>query len=121
VPLAEAMACQKPVVTTDLANHREIVYGTGNELLLLPPKVKVGEVNNGTPILVPESQRIYGVLKWLLENRDEANAYGINGRRKVLEQYDLTKVAVGWKKLFHSLVPEGYDIQTEMAKRMLTL
>ena len=119
VPLGEAMSCMKPVVTTDLPNHREILSGTGNESTLLVPKVEVGTVNDVQTLKVPSVDNILGALTWLLENPEERKVRGIAGRQKVLQEYDLANVCTSWKKLFHQIVPENYNMDDELAKRML--
>jgi len=122
VPLIEAMACGKPVVTTNLDNHREILKGSTNDhLTMLPTKVKVGVVNEVQDVMVPESEYIYGALKWLLENKGEVGARGVAGRKHVLEKYDLRNVVVDWKKLFVELAPQDYNMESEMSKRMLNI
>jgi len=119
VPLIEAMSCMKPVVTTDLANHREILSGTGNEATLLVPKVDVGLVNELQTLRVPSVDNILGALVGLIENPEERKVRGIAGRKKVLAEYDLANVCTNWKKLFHQILPENYDMNVELAKRML--
>ena len=119
VPLVESMACGRPVLTTDLANHREIVGGTRNELHLLTPTEQVGIVNETQPVKVASAQLIYGALRQLLDNPEEREVCGMQGREKVLQQYDLRKVCSDWHKLFYTLIPDDYDLHAVMSQRML--
>jgi len=114
VPLVEAMACGKSVLTTRLPNHEEILYGTDNPLMT--PTVKVGVVNEEKDVLVPRSDEIYGGLKLLLEDPERCKLLGLKGRKNVMERFDLTQVAIKWHKLFNKMIPQNYDMSTEMVK-----
>jgi len=119
VPLVEAMSCGKPIVTTKLANHSEILEGTGNRLLT--PKVKVGVCDGVQDILVPNADNILGNLVMLIENPAERQELGTQGRNKALQEYNLDKIAVEWHKLFEGLVNKDYDMDKEEARRLLGL
>ena len=109
VPLIEAMACGKPVITTNLPNMREIVGEKAG--LFLEPKVPVGRVNmtenyEGTMVKVPSSEQLMDAIVFLLENPEYAKEMGKAGRERVLKFFDLKKVTRQWKKLFEDAVNE---------------
>lgn len=119
VPLIEIQAVEGVPVTTALANHTEILGRNGYVGLLMEPTKKVGEVNDGTPIKVPTSDQIYGQVKWLLENPDEAEIMGRRGRQNVLERFDLTKVCRQWLELYDEMIPEDYNMDMAMRDKLL--
>lgn len=118
VPLVEAMACGKPVLATRLANHEEILRGTDNSLMT--PSVKVGIVNETQDVLVPNSNTIFGGLTMLLNDPERCKLLGAVGRKKAVEQFDLTKITIAWHNLFNKLIPNDYDMNVEMVKVLAT-
>jgi len=119
VPLIEAFSCGVPVVTTGLANHKEIVGGTGCEEFLVRASEVVGVVNDVQAVKVPKAELLYGKLKLLLEDPVKRKVLGEKGRNKVLEEYELWRNMVKWHKLFEELCPQDYSMETEQAKRLL--
>jgi len=118
VPLIEAMSCGKAVLVTRLPNHEEILYGTDN--LLMNPTVKVGVVNEVQDVLIPRSEELYGGLKMLLEDSERRKMLGYKGRKKAVEQFDLTNVTIKWHNLFNKLIPSDYNMDSEMTKSLAT-
>lgn len=118
VPLIEAMATESIPITTALANHVEICGYNGERALLLDPRKQVGVVNDDTPIKVASSVQIDKAIRWILDNQEEAEILGENGREKVLAQYDLAKVSQQWLDYYDKLIPEGYNMDEEVVKRL---
>lgn len=114
VPLIEAMSCESIPITTALANHVEICGNTGEAALLLDPTKQVGEVNNGTAIKIADNNAIFSALEWILENPEEAEVMGKNGRERVLQKYDLDIVCKQWLELYDRLIPEDYSMDEAM-------
>jgi len=79
VPLIESMACGKPVFTTNLANHREIVDKAG--------------------LLFLSSEQIKEGLEYLLENPELCEEMGEIGKERVKRYFDLEKVSRAWLEL----------------------
>jgi len=97
LPPAEAMACGKPVAITDIPVHRELIGGRSGKCgLLMPPSKHTEYVNDIQSVTVPDRDMVYGTLKWLLENPDEAEAMGKNGMKRIKKYYDLEKVCQDW-------------------------
>lgn len=119
VPLIEAQAVGAVPVTTALENHVEILGASGHIGILLDPRRKIGEVNKGTPIMIATADQLYGAVKWLLENPDEAEVMGRRGRENVLARFDLAKVAGQWLNLYDELVPKSYSMDEVMKERIL--
>jgi len=103
LPPLEAMACGKPVAVTDIPVHRELIGGQGKCGLLMPPSDHTEYVNDVQSVTVPNKDMIYGTLKWLLENPDEAEVMGQNGLARVKKYYDLEKISGDWIKLLEKL------------------
>ena len=118
VPLIEAMATKMPVVATLIPSHAEILGQSGMCGLLLEPTVKVGEVNKGQPIKIPNSDQIEGSLRWLLENPEESRVMAERGYRRAKKFFDLEKISRQWFDLYLELMPEGFDMGKEMARRL---
>jgi len=102
VPL-EGMACSRPVCITDIPVHRELIGGQGKCGLLMPPSEHTEYVNDVQSVKVPSSDMIYGSLKYLLENWDEASEMGAKGLLRAKEYYDLNKICLQWFDLFGEL------------------
>lgn len=104
LPPLEAMACKKPVVITDIPVHRELLGGKNGLCgLLMPPSMPTEYVNDVQMVTVPSNDMIYGSIKYLLENPDEAEFMGTNGLNKAKEYYDLNKVCKKWFDLLGNL------------------
>lgn len=104
LPPAEAMACGKPVALTDIPVHRELIGGRSGKCgLLMPPSKHTEYVNDVQSVIVPDKDMVYGTLKWLLENPDEAEAMGKNGLERIKKHYDLEKVCQSWFDLLNTL------------------
>jgi len=118
VPLIEAMACEAVPIASALPNQLEICGKTGERAILLTPKKQVGVVNEGTPLKVPTSDAIEGAIRWILENPDEAEVMGRNGRRRVVNSYNLKTIAKTWLEYYDSLVPEDYNMDREAIRNI---
>jgi glycosyltransferase involved in cell wall biosynthesis len=104
LPPLEMMACQKPVVITDIPVHRELLGGKNGKCgLLMPPMMRTEYVNDIQMVTVPTSDMIYGSVKYLLENPDESEVMGENGLNRAKEYYDLKKVCQKWFGLLEKL------------------
>jgi len=104
LPPLEAMACAKPVALTDIPVHRELIGGRNGKCgLLMPPSKHTEYVNDVQSVTVPDTDMVYGILKYLLENPDEAEAMGQNGLERVKKHYTLSSVCDKWFKLLESL------------------
>lgn len=103
LPPLEAMACGKPVALTDIPVHRELVGGQGKCGLLMPPSEHTEYVNDVQSVKVPSKDVIYGTLKYLLENPDEAEAMGQNGLNRAKKYYSLEKISKQWLDLLERL------------------
>jgi glycosyltransferase involved in cell wall biosynthesis len=100
----EAMACGKPVVITDIPVHRELLGGKNGVCgLLMPPMDGTEYVNDVQMVTVPTSDMIYGSIKYLLENPDEAEYMGQKGLDRARDTYDLNKVCKKWFELLGKL------------------
>ena len=118
VPLIEAMAVGAVPIVTATPNHVWICGNTGNVALLLDPVKEVGVVNRGTKIKIAHSDAVYGAIKWVLENPDEATAIGRNGRDLVKKKFNLTKICKQWLNLYDGLVPNKYNMDKEMLENI---
>jgi len=104
LPPLEAMACAKPVAVTDIPVHRELLGGQNGKCgLLMPPSKHTEYVNDVQSVIVPDKNMIYGTLKYLLENPDEAEAMGQNGLHRAKTHYDLEKISNDWLDLLERL------------------
>jgi len=117
VPLIEAMACEVPVITTSLPNHVEIL---GEETgIFVKPKEIAGMADRQTELKVPTVDDLRGALKYLIENPEERKIMGRRGRERVLQNFDLENVIIPkWFKLFDTLIPENYSMESEIMRRM---
>jgi glycosyltransferase involved in cell wall biosynthesis len=89
IPLAEAMSCEIPVVTTSYGSHAEVVRGAG---ILLPPEVEV-EVKHvyakrSWTNLVPSTKSIIDATLELIHDDQLREDLGKRGREKVKQQFD---------------------------------
>lgn len=97
LPPLEGIACKKPVAITDIPVHRELLGGKNGVCgLLMPPSDHAEYVNDTQSVKVPNRDMIYGTLKYLLENPDEAEAMAENGLMRAREIYDLNKICNQW-------------------------
>ena len=74
--LLEAMACQKPVIASDLPGVREVVDKKINGRLVKPK----------------DTQKLAEQIDYLLDHEEERKRYGQAGRRKVEETYSWEKI-----------------------------
>jgi len=103
VPL-ESLACGKTIALSDISVHREIVGGKNGEYgLLMPVSEHTEYVNDVQSVKVPNKDMVYGTLKYLLENEDEANQMATKGLNRAREHYDLDKICRQWFRLFKEL------------------
>jgi len=121
VPLIEAQAVEAVPVTTAIANHVEILGATGERGILLDPRVKVGEVNDGTILKVASSDQLFGAIKVLLEEPNLIKFMGRRGRANVEQKYNLTTIAQHWLSLYDDLLPENFSMDDEAKRRLLEL
>jgi glycosyltransferase involved in cell wall biosynthesis len=104
LPPLEAMACNKPVAITDIPVHRELLGGKNGVCgLLMPPFMSTEYVNDVQMVTIPSDDMIYGSVKYLLENPDEAKTMGENGFNRARQYYDLREVCKQWFDLFGKL------------------
>jgi glycosyltransferase involved in cell wall biosynthesis len=93
----EAMACGRPVAITDIPVHRELLGGNNGVCgLLMPPTDHTEFVNDVQSVKVPSTDIVYGTLKYLLENPDEAKAMGEKGLYRAKELYSLDLICKKW-------------------------
>ncbi|KEI71144.1 glycosyltransferase family 4 protein [Endozoicomonas elysicola] len=86
--LIEAAASQRPIVATDIAGCREIVDHGVNGLLCAPSN----------------PQALAKSLRTLLANNLIMKAYGINGRRKVINEFAQEHVFESTQKIYDALL-----------------
>jgi len=107
LPPLEAMACKKPVAITDIPVHRELLGGKNGVCgLLMPPFMSTEYVNDVQMVTVPSDDMIYGSVKYLLENPDEAKIMGENGLNRAKQYYDLREVCKQWFSLLNGKLEE---------------
>jgi len=85
VPLVvpEAMACQKPVILSDIPILRE--FANDNNALIIPP-------NNTSEIIE--------AVKYLYDNSDERKKIAENGMRFVHKKFDIENIAQRYEQLY---------------------
>lgn len=97
LPPLEAMACKKVVAITDIPVHRELLGGRNGECGMLMPATDPTEYVNDTQIVkVPSRDIIYGTLKFLLENPDEAAVMAEKGFERAKANYNMKLVCQKW-------------------------
>ncbi len=89
--LLEAMACELPVITTDVGGNREVV-DPGRTGLLVPA---------GRPEILAET--ILGVLR----DPERASQMGRAGRQRVEEAFDSRRMVASYEQLYLSVRPRG--------------
>lgn len=99
----EGMACSKPVAITDIPVHRELLGGNGTCGFLMPPTEHTEYVNDIQSVKVPSSDMIYGTIKYMLENWDEAKTMGESGLKRARLNYSLDLVCMQWFDLLSRL------------------
>ncbi len=88
IVLLEAMACARPAIASDLPGVRTVVDDKKTGLL-----VKPGNTNDLTE-----------KLKYLLENNEERQKFGLAARKKVEEVYNWEKIIEQLEKIYFSLL-----------------
>jgi len=86
--LLEAMACGKPVVTTDVGACGEVVI----------------DGVSGYLVAGPDAERFAGCTLRLLSNPMLATAMGLAGRRLVEDKFSVAKMSLATETLYRSLV-----------------
>lgn len=86
--VAEAMACGKPVVATNVGGIPEIVEHGRTGLLVPPAKV----------------EPLAGALSTLLDSKDWRRRLGDAGRQRFLEAFDSRIMAAGYQAMYESLL-----------------
>jgi len=120
VPLTEAMACKKPIVVTNIPNHREVMGGKNGLCLFMEPTEPAEVINDGKQtIKVPKSDLIYGTLKFMLENPDECEAMAENGYKRVKKEYNLAKISSDWFDYMNEIIPKEYNMDKRIEERLL--
>jgi rhamnosyl/mannosyltransferase len=89
----EAMACSKPVISTDLPTGVPWVNQHGKTGLVVPP----GDVE-----ALAES------IRYLLSHRERRQAMGAAGRARVEQQFTSEKMAASLLQIYQELVTETY-------------
>ena len=85
--LFEYMACRIPVIASDFPEIRKVVE----------------ELNCGILVDPTDTQEITDAILWLLENPEEANQMGENGRRAVEETYNWENMEKRLFKVYEEL------------------
>ncbi len=84
IVLIEAAACGKPVIASNLPGVRSVVeYGI-----------------NGFTVSPGNAKELAEKINYFLNNPDEAKRFGVAGRERVLEKYDLKKLGERLEKIF---------------------
>jgi glycosyltransferase involved in cell wall biosynthesis len=100
VPLAESMACARPVLTTALANHKEIVGKAG---IFFKPTEQVGLCDNVQPIKVLSPEQIRDGLTYLLDNPNLCEELGTIGQERCKKLFNLETVSSNWLQLLERI------------------
>ncbi|TET83991.1 MAG: glycosyltransferase [Candidatus Nealsonbacteria bacterium] len=77
IVLIEAMACRKPVISTNIGTGTSFVNQDGVTGFVIPPK---------------NSQALAQAIKKILENQKLAQEFGQNARKRVIEEFSLEKM-----------------------------
>ena len=75
--LIEAMACQKPVISTELGTGTSFVNQDGVTGFVVPPK---------------DNRALVRAIKKILENKKMAEEFGQNAFKRVKEEFSLEKM-----------------------------
>jgi len=86
--LIEAMACGKPVVSTELGTGTSFVNQDGVTGFVVPPK---------------DSQALVKALQKILENKKLAQEFGQNARNRVIEEFSLEKMLIGILEVYKKI------------------
>jgi L-malate glycosyltransferase len=84
----EFMACGKPVVATDVGGNREAVAHGETGFLVAPG----------------DSSGLAGAILRLLEKEDERNKFGAEGRARVEEFFELSRMIKEYQKTFAGII-----------------
>ncbi len=90
-PLVEAMAAGLPIVTLDTADHREVLAGEGEAIL----------------VRAATAQRFAAAILRLLRDRALAERLGAAARRRTAQQFSSDRMAGEHLRLFASLVEKA--------------
>lgn len=85
----EAMACETPVVTSDLPQLRDVVEGAGRQTS-------------------QDVDQLAGALQELLESEDLRRRMGERGRKTVLEEFSWRDTVSQTNQVYYDLLDEGY-------------
>ncbi len=90
MPIAplEAMACQLPIVATDISPHREII-DHGVQGILVPPQ---------------NPEALAQAMIELLKDPERCKRMGEAGRRRIAERFDIRVTVKQWEQLYEKLV-----------------
>ena len=88
VVLIEAMACEKPVVASDLPGVRR-VFENGKSGLLVPPS------NNA---------QLSATLDWFASSDTQSRLMGVEGRRKAVSSYDWNIIGAAILREYHNVI-----------------
>ena len=88
VSILEAMACGKPVVTTNVGGIPEIITHKINGLLVEPDNV----------------QELKDAILYIIENKNEAIDMGDNAAKYVAENYSVDVVVQKYEKVYEDLI-----------------
>jgi len=106
--------------TIDKRNPNVIYLSQWESPSFIEELMATGVVNEEQDVLVPRSEELYGGLKMLLEDPERCKMLGYKGRKKAMEQFDLTNITIKWHNLFNSLVGSQYSMDEEMSKALVT-
>ena len=88
IVLLEAMACKKPVVTTEIAGAAEDIKGNNAGLVVSPG----------------DKEKLAEAMLFVLKNQELAAKMGSAGRRMVEKKYNWRRIAEQTSELYEGLV-----------------
>ena len=87
--LIEAMACGKPLISTELGTGTSFVNQDGITGFVVPPK---------------NSQALAQVIKKILENKKMAQEFGQNARNRAIQEFSLEKMLKKVSEVYKSVI-----------------
>ncbi|GAH85397.1 unnamed protein product, partial [marine sediment metagenome] len=88
IVLIEAMACRKPIISTELGTGTSFVNQDGITGFVIPPK---------------DSQTLAQTIKKILENQKLARELGQNGFKRVIKEFSLEKMLGGTAIVYETI------------------
>lgn len=87
--LLEAMACGKPIITTEIGTGTSYICQNGVNGLIVPPKNHLALRN---------------AIKHLLKDKELAKKYGEQGKKRAKNKFSINKMGKSFTKLYEELV-----------------